>query len=296
MHRADMSLSVAQARKLALVEPKRSGIRSASRGFESLPPASRCKARRRFSSVKMFGNLFSRAGFVALCTAAVAMCAVTGALTASGSRSEYAWLEAVARVLTVAAPIAVGVFALHRPRFARFGRLLLIAGVVWFLTTLANADNATLNSIGRISYWVFEALLIYLLLAFPGGRIDCRLDRALVWIAVLLVLALYMPTALLVERYPVPAPLASCDVGCPPNAFMVSGSEPAVIEDLVRPLRELLTIMLFVTVAGRLAQRLRAGSSRLSWRWRAFAARPSAQPWPGVASRRSPRSSTCLCG
>jgi signal transduction histidine kinase len=208
----------------------------------------------------MRGNLVSRAGLVALCTAAVAMCAVTGALTASGSASEYAWLEAVARVLTVAAPIAVGLFALHRPPFVRFGTLLLIAGFVWFLTTLANADNPTLYSIGRVSYWVFEPLLIYLLLAFPTGRIDHRLDRALVWLAVLLVLALYLPTALLVERYPVPAPLASCDVGCPPNAFMVSGSEPAVIEDLVRPLRELLTVVLFAMVAVRLAQRLRAAT------------------------------------
>jgi len=205
-------------------------------------------------------NLVSRSGFVALCTAAVAMCAVTGTLTASGSPSEYAWLEAVARVLTVAAPMAVGIFALHRPPFARFGRLLLVAGFVWFLTTLANADDATLSSIGRVSYWVFEPLLIYLLLAFPTGRIERRLDRALVWLAVLLVLTLYLPTALLVERYPVPAPSASCDAGCPANAFMVSGSEPAVIEDLVRPLREILTIALFAMVAVRLAQRLRAAT------------------------------------
>jgi len=195
-----------------------------------------------------------------LCSAAIAMCAVTGALTASGSSSEYAWLDAVARALTVAAPMAVGLFALRRPPFARFGRLLLIAGFVWFLTTLANADNAALYSIGRVSYWVFEPLLMYLLLAFPTGRIDHRLDRALVWIAVLLVLTLYLPTALLVERYPMPAPVASCDVGCPANAFMVSGSEPAVIEDLVRPLREILTIALFAAVAVRLAQRLRAAT------------------------------------
>jgi signal transduction histidine kinase len=195
-----------------------------------------------------------------LCTVAVAMCAVTGALTASGSPSEYAWLEAVARVLTVAAPIAVGLFALRRPPFVRFGALLLIAGFVWFLTTLANADNATLYSIGRVSYWVFEPLLMYLLLAFPTGRIERRLDRALVWIAVGLVLVLYLPTALLVERYPVPTPIASCDVGCPANAFMVSGSEPAVMEDLVRPLRELLTFALFAVVAVRLAQRLRAAT------------------------------------
>src|SRR3954468_9913635 len=132
-------------------------------------------------------NLGPRAGSVALSVAAVAMCAITGAVTASGSSSEYAWLEAVARVLTVAAPIAVGIFALRRPPFARFGGLLVIAGGVWFLTTLANAQDATLHSVGRVSYWLFEPLLIYLLLAFPTGRIDRRFDRALVWIAVAIV-------------------------------------------------------------------------------------------------------------
>jgi signal transduction histidine kinase len=185
------------------------------------------------------------------------MSAVTGALTASGSSSEYAWLEAVARTLTVAAPMAVGLFALHRSPFARFGALLLIAGFVWFLTTLANAEDATVYSIGRVSYWGFEPLLIYLLLAFPSGRIDRRLDRTLVWIAVLLVLSLYLPTALLVDGYPIPTPQTTCDIDCPANAFMISASEPAVIEDVVRPLREILAIALFVVVAVRLAQHIR---------------------------------------
>jgi signal transduction histidine kinase len=193
------------------------------------------------------------------------MCALTGAVTASGSSSEYAWLEAVVRILTVAAPIAVGVFALHRPPFERFGTLLVAAGFAWFLTTLANVDDPTLYSIGRVAYWGFEPLLIYLLLAFPTGRLDGRLDRALVWIAVGLVLAMYLPTALVVERYPEPSPVATCDAGCPANAFMVTGSEPAVIEDVVRPLRELLTIALFAAVAARLAQRLR-GATRLTRR------------------------------
>jgi len=190
------------------------------------------------------------------------MCAVTAAVSVAGSASEHAWLEAVARVVTVAAPLAVGVFALQRPHFERFGALLVAAGFAWFLTTLANADDAALYSVARVSYWVFEALLIYLLLSFPTGRLDSRLDRALVWSAVLLVLMLYLPTALLVEEYPVPSPVASCDVSCPGNAFMVSGSEPGVIEDLVRPLREFITIALFAAVTVRLALRI-GGSTRL---------------------------------
>src|SRR3954468_21506930 len=103
-------------------------------------------------------NLGPRAGSVALSIAAVAMCAVTGAATASGSSSDYAWLEAVARMVTVAAPLAVGIFALRRPPFARFGGLLVIAGVVWFLASLANAGDATLYSVGRVSLWLFEPL------------------------------------------------------------------------------------------------------------------------------------------
>ena len=205
-------------------------------------------------------NLASRAGSVAVCTALAAMCAITGAVTASGSSSEYAWLEAVVRVLTVATPIAVGLFALHRPPFERFGALLLAAGAVWFLTTLAGAQDETLYSIGRVAYWAFEPLLIYLLLAFPAGRLDNRLDRTLVWSTVLLAAILYLPTALLVESYPVPTPVTGCDAGCPANAFMVSGSEPAVIEDVVRPLRELITIALFAAVTVRLALRIRISS------------------------------------
>ena len=81
---------------------------------------------------------------------------------------------------------------------------------------------------------------MYCLLAFPTGRLESRFDRALVAAAALTVLFLYLPTALLVERYPVPAPGVGCVAGCPANAFMISGSEPAFIADVVRPLREVL--------------------------------------------------------
>ena len=213
----------------------------------------------------MRDHVTPRAGSAALSAAGIAMCAITGVLTASGSSSDHAGLEALVRVLTVAAPIAVGLFAMHRPPFERFGALLVAAGSVWFVATLAGAEGEVPYSIGRMALWLFEPLLIYLLLAFPTGRLDSRIDRLLVRSAVLLVLILYLPTALLVEDYPVPAPLATCGVGCPGNAFMVSGSEPAVIDSLVRPLRELLTIALFVAVAVRIALHLR-GATRLTRR------------------------------
>ena len=202
----------------------------------------------------------SRTGTAALGAAAITTCVATGSLIVSGASSQYVWLEAVARVLTFAVPIAVGLFALHRPPFERFGALLVIAGLVWFLTTLAYAEDAALYSIGRISQWLFEPMLVYLLLAFPTGRLGSRLDRVLVWIPALLVAFLYLPTALLVDAYPLPSVVTSCEVGCPGNAFIVTGSEPAFVDAVVIPLREILTIAIFAAVTVRLAQRLRSAT------------------------------------
>ena len=194
--------------------------------------------------------------------AGAVLCALTAAVTASGSSSDYVWLEAAARALTVAAPIAVGLYALNRPPFERFGALLILTGFVWFLTTLSNSDDAVLYSIGRVSAWVSELLLVYLLLTFPTGRVENRIDRALVQVVAALVVVFYLPTALLIEQYPVPAPWMSCNADCPGNAFMLTGSEPAFVGDFVRPFREVLVFVVYIAVAIRLAQRIR-GATRL---------------------------------
>jgi signal transduction histidine kinase len=53
----------------------------------------------------------------------------------------------------------------------------------------------------------------------------------------------------------------SCVDDCPANAFMAVGSEPAFVDGIVRPLRDLLVTLLFFAVALRLAWRIR-GSTR----------------------------------
>jgi signal transduction histidine kinase len=188
--------------------------------------------------------------------ATLAMCGCTAALTISGSTSDHAELEAFARVLIVATPIAVGLFALHRSTFQRFGALLVAIGPVLFLATLANSEDPTLYSIGRVASWALEPFLVYLVLAFPRGRLEGRIDRALFSAIALLALILFLPTALVVERFPVPAPWMTCDADCPRNAFMLTSSEPGLIEDVVRPLRELVLVAITAAVAARIAQRI----------------------------------------
>ncbi len=201
-----------------------------------------------------------RAGPLAISAAAVALSLIALFVTASGSDSDHAWLEGVARALTVGMPMAVGLFAMERTPFRRFGQLLTAAGAMWFLTTLANAGDPVAYSIGRVAAWIGEPLLVYLLLSFPTGRLTSRADRVIASLIALLVLVLYLPTALLVDSYPVPVPWTSCVASCPGNAFMVVGSEPGVVEDVIRPLRELLTVGLFAAVAVRLAQRLHSST------------------------------------
>ena len=183
-------------------------------------------------------------------------------VTAFGHASGDTVLVASVRALMVAVPIAVGCYAWHRRPNERFGPLLITAGILWFLTTLAESDSSVLYSIGRVAAWFVEVQLIYLILSFPSGRLSSQTDRALVWATAGLVLVLYLPTALIDTSYPLPAPYTSCHAACPANAFFVLDSEPGFVDSLVRPLREILTVALFLAVTARVGARVR-GATRL---------------------------------
>ena len=125
------------------------------------------------------------------------------------------------------------------------------------MATLSESHTAWIYSVGRVSGWLVEVVIMYVILAFPTGGLAARVDRALVAATVLLVLFLYLPTALLVESYPVPTPWTDCGDGCPGNAFMVVASQPAFVGDVVLPLRDALIVALFVAVTARIAWRMR---------------------------------------
>jgi len=194
--------------------------------------------------------------------AAVAVGAVSVLVPVAAASSATVVLETAARAVAVGIPVAVGLLAWRRPPFERFGRLLVAMGAAVLAVTLSLSDDAVPYSAGRVVHWGVEAGLVYLVLAFPSGRLTHRIDRALATAAALLVALLYLPTALLVEDFPTPAPWASCGSDCPRNAFMAVASEPRVIEQLVSPARALIAIGLFVAIIARLAHRVR-GATRL---------------------------------
>jgi signal transduction histidine kinase len=160
----------------------------------------------------------------------------------------------------IAAPIAVGLYVWYRDPWTRFAKLLVAAGFVWSLTTLAQSSSEVLYSAGRVFGWFVEPLLIYLVLTFPSGRLTTQSGRRLVAASVLLVALFYLPTALLVDTYPTPSPWSSCNSGCPGNAFMLVGSQPSFVSDLIVPFREIATVILFTGVIAVLAGRMRRGT------------------------------------
>ena len=164
------------------------------------------------------------------------------------------------QAVIVATPIAVGLYAWWDGTHARFGRLLVLAGGAWFLAALSSSSNDVLYSIGRVAGWTVEAGLIYLILAFPSARLTTRIDRWLAGAAVAVVATLFLPTALITETYPAPSPYSTCAAHCPQNAFMLLDSEPALLDGVVVPVRELLASLILLAVVIRLADRIRSAT------------------------------------
>ena len=199
--------------------------------------------------------------FASVAAAGVAVCGAAVALTLSGQEPSNPALDAELRAAVIAAPIAIGLYVWNRDPWRRFGKLLVAAGFALALATLAQSSSSVLYSTGRVFGWFVEPLLVFLVLAFPSGRLTTRSARYLVAASLLLVAALYLPTALLIDSYPTPAPSTSCNADCPANAFMLVGGEPGFIGGVIVPLREIAAIVLFAAVVALLATRIKRGTA-----------------------------------
>ncbi len=205
---------------------------------------------------------WARIGAAAFASGAlIAAVAIPGIRATTSASAATAVDEGIARGIMAAIPVAVGLYASHRRAHARFGRLLLGFSVVWLLTLLSSSSSSLVYSVGRLSGWIAVLLLACVILAYPSGRLVAKADRAVALVVVAIILVLYVPTALLVERYPVPTPFASCTSGCPVNAFMLIGHEPSWVGSFLSPFRDLVGVGVLIVVATRLAQRIRGANT-----------------------------------
>ncbi|WCB93106.1 hypothetical protein DSM104299_01808 [Baekduia alba] len=186
----------------------------------------------------------------------VATAAVLGGSARTGEH-----ITGLLRATMVAAPLAAGLYAWGVKPFERFARLLMLVGLVSFVTTLAESGDATLYSVGRAAGWTLEILLVILLLAFPDGPLRAAADRRLAGAMAAVVGVFYLPTLLLTESFQVPSPYTSCTHDCPRNVFFASGHELAFAKSGFLGVGSVLVFTVMCLVLVRLRERITLASA-----------------------------------
>src|SRR3954454_6345507 len=194
----------------------------------------------------------------AIALAGAALVAGVVAIGVSGPASDRRAAGVLAAALIGGVAIAVEIYALKRDETDRVGRLLVMAGFAWAPVTLALSPSSLPYSIGRVWAWLVLGSLIYLLLAFPQGRLTTRAERLVVSGAALVIGCLYLPSALVTE-FPLPSPWSGCTSGCPANAFNVVQIDSGLTSTLTSS-ADLLAALTYACAALIIASRCIRGS------------------------------------
>jgi signal transduction histidine kinase len=198
-------------------------------------------------------------GETRLAIAGALVCIGAVALAAAGSRGDAAFGRALLEALVVGVPIAVGLYALRAPVNASFGIALLAIGFAWSLTALTESSLSVPYTIGRLSTWLTFPCVVYLLLAFPDGRIDRGLDRGILVALVVMFVLLFFGTAPFVQAFPPKTLWGTCTTDCPPNAVFVLDAQPALLTKVIY-VREWLVELLWIALVFSMFRRWRAAS------------------------------------
>jgi signal transduction histidine kinase len=194
-----------------------------------------------------------------LALAGLLVSVATVALAAAGAPADAAFGRGLLQFLVVAGPISVGLYALRAPGNTAFGVALLAIGFAWSLTALAESTNSVLFTIGRLSTWLTFPCVVYLLLAFPNGRVQKGLDRALLIALVAIMIVLFYGTAPFVQAFPPKTLWSTCTTDCPANAVFVLDAQPAFLSKLIY-VREWLVELLWLGLFWSMFRRHRAAS------------------------------------
>src|SRR6478735_2643200 len=131
------------------------------------------------AAVRTRDSSWNRRLRAALGVVAAALCLVSVGFVVYSAPADEAVARGTISFLVIAVPIAAGLYALRVPENARFGFALVAAGLAWSTTALGEAGESLPYSIGRVVAWLVFPSLIYLMLAFPEGRIGRGAGRAI---------------------------------------------------------------------------------------------------------------------
>jgi signal transduction histidine kinase len=112
--------------------------------------------------------------------AALAAGALTATLTLTGGVAESPSLQATLALIIGLSWCFTGFAEWRRRPGNRIGPLMVCLGFAWFASQLEYAEYAPLFTVGRLLTALHIAFFAHVLLAFPSGRLESRLARAIV--------------------------------------------------------------------------------------------------------------------
>jgi signal transduction histidine kinase len=116
--------------------------------------------------------------------------------------------------------IGTGLYAASRRPRSNMGLLMIAVGFAGLLKALSFSNDSVIFTIGSLGELLIYALLIHLLLSFPSGRLDSRLDRVLVAIAY------FNTTVVQLAAFVLSDPQQGC-AQCPANPLLIDHADTA---------------------------------------------------------------------
>jgi signal transduction histidine kinase len=113
-----------------------------------------------------------------------------------------------------------GLYAWDRRPQNSTGALMTATGFAWFFQALSASNNEWIFALGIVGQNLSFAILIHLLVTFPSGRLQTRLQIVTVALAYLATGPLQLAWALFID----PATQSGCE-GCPGNPVLIGGGE-----------------------------------------------------------------------
>jgi signal transduction histidine kinase len=154
--------------------------------------------------------------------AIVAAAAATSVGTAASEHTELRGLWIAGSAAITWGFLGVGLFVWARRPDNRVGPLMVAVAFSWVVSDLVFSNSDLLFSLGSLLSQVFIAVTVHLLLVFPTGRFETRLDRLTAAAAYLAACVLYVAAFTFADpdRFDCPE--------CPGNSFLIADDQAVV--------------------------------------------------------------------
>jgi PAS domain S-box-containing protein len=193
---------------------------------------------------------------VVLWTLAVALAAGAIALLLASDYEESKFVAIGLNVPIGLMFVGAGLVGWSRRPENRTGPLMVAVGFTWFLGTLVQANEPALVAAGLLLGNLLYGPFVHLALAYPSGRLEGKLDRALVALSYGLITVGQLVLVLFNETSE-----AGCVGVCPENPIQIEGH--GTIAAVVRLAWRFVAVVIAVTVVVLLARRWREATRPL---------------------------------